>query len=748
MLFVLATLAVAPPTGFDPEPLNVQVPRLEAEITVDGALDEPVWREAATLTGFSQYLPVDGRPAQDSTTVLVWYSPTAIHFGIRAYEGHADVQATLADRDKIDSDDFIQVLLDTFDDQRQAFLFGVNPFGVQADGILRDAARRATSFGHGNTGRSYSIDYSPDFVFYSKGQITPDGYQIEIRIPFKSFRFQAADPQNWGINVIRRVQHSGYEDTWSPVLQADASFLAKSGTLQGLTNLSRGLVLDITPEVTSNVSGAPSVTGWDYDANEPEFGGNLRWGITNNLFLNGTVNPDFSQVEADVAQLQFDPRQAVFFPEKRPFFLDGIEQFATPNQLIYTRRLVNPEGAVKLTGKVSNTNLAVLSGVDHESMSVTGIDNPIYNLLRVRRDIGGQSTLGGAYTDKVDGNNYNRVAAGDGRLVLGSYNVVFQGGASVTRSAGETVSAPLWLLNVSRAGRRFGFNSSVSGIHQDFRAASGFIRRAGVARANFSPRYSVFGQEGATIESWTGSVTLDGTWNYDRFFDAKAPNDSKLHLNSLFTFRGGWRATVALLIESFKYPTELYTDYFIEHSTPSGIDTIPYTGTNRLNNLDLVLNMSTPQFQKFSGSLMVIVGRDENFFEWAPANIAIVTANANWRPTEQLRMNFLYNHQQYIRPSDWSNVGLRRIPRVKLEYQLSRAIFVRFVGQYDANFRDDLRDNSRTEDPILIHDPGTNTFTPTGPIPAPCSSWDTAAVCRSHSPSVSTTWSASMTGSS
>ncbi len=175
-----------------------------------------------------------------------------------------------------------------------------------------------------------SYAYGMDYVFESAGRLTPSGYEVEIRIPFRSLRYQSAATQDWGINIIRRVQHSGYENTWSPVLQADPSFLAKSGQLAGLTNLQRGLVLDLNPELTSSVLGAPQTPRWNYDTQQPQLGGNVRWGITNNLFLNGTANPDFSQVEADVAQAQVDPRRSLFFPEKRPFFFDNSQ---TPTSL-------------------------------------------------------------------------------------------------------------------------------------------------------------------------------------------------------------------------------------------------------------------------------------------------------------------------------------------------------------------------------------------------------------------------------
>src|SRR5207253_326885 len=137
-----------------------------------------------------------------------------------------------------------------------------------------------------------------------------------------------------------------------------------------LKGLKRGLVLDVTPEVTSAVDGLPStpVGSWRYDASRPEAGGNVRWGITSNLNLNATANPDFSQVEADVQQISYDPRSAVFFPETRPFFVTGNEPFLTPNQLIYTRRIVNPVAAAKLSGKLSGTDIGVVAGVDDAAL--------------------------------------------------------------------------------------------------------------------------------------------------------------------------------------------------------------------------------------------------------------------------------------------------------------------------------------------------------------------------------------------
>src|SRR5437899_5105738 len=203
--------------------LDVRVPRIEATVHIDGVLDEDVWKQAALLTGFSQYRPVDSRPAEDSTQVLVFYAPDAIYFGIRAFEKHGTVvRATLADRDNIGADDNIQILLDTFDDRRRALLFAVNPFGVQQDGVRSEGLAGAA--GGANAGFRFDgvVDLNPDYVYQSAGRLTPFGFEVEVRIPFKSLRYQSGETQDWGIQVIRLTQHTGYADTWTPVLRANA----------------------------------------------------------------------------------------------------------------------------------------------------------------------------------------------------------------------------------------------------------------------------------------------------------------------------------------------------------------------------------------------------------------------------------------------------------------------------------------------------------------------------------------------
>jgi hypothetical protein len=668
---------------------NVAAHKTQEAVEIDGRLTDAAWRSAGILTGFSQYNPVDRQPANDSTEVLVVYDDYAIYFGIRAFESHGAVTATLADRDKISSNDHVELYLDTFDDRRRALLFGVNAFGIQSDGTYLEGT---------------GADRSPDFIFESKGRVTDYGYEVEIRIPFKSIRYQQMPTQQWGIQVLRRVMHSGADETWTAAERGAMSFLEQSGRLLGLTGLRRGLVMDINPVMTSTTPGGPRSAldrSWQYRRQDPEFGGTVRWAATSNVSITGTVNPDFSQVESDVGQTIFDPRQAIAFPERRPFFLEANENFQVPNALIFTRRIVSPLAAMKVSGKVGDNNIGILSAVDDGGSAA----DPLFNILRLRRDVGPGSTVGMVYTDRVQGDDYNRVAALDARLLLGS-RYVFSGqvGASFTENAGtRSDGRPLFDFALFQTGRSSGFTAIFEGVHPEFEASSGFIPRAGIVRAVFQPRRTWFPQN-SVFQSVSFSPISDNTWEWERFVRGTEPNDIKLNTLTTAVLRGGWNASFYTWTETFKIPAFLYTNYFIERQVAGGavLDTVPFVGTDRLTNIGVNTSIATPQWRRFSASFDMAAGQDDNFDEWSSAWILYTTVELDWRPTEQLRVNLRYLEQRVDRKSDGSLVRLRAIPRLKLEYQVARPIFVRVVGQYDGLKVDELRDDSRTEAPILI----------------------------------------------
>lgn len=685
--------------------LKVSTPRREAETTVDGKLDEPEWASAALLTGFSQFFPADGVAANDSTEVLVWYSSTALHVGVRAFAPAGTVRANLADRDKISADDNIQLFLGTYSDSRQALVFGVNPLGVQSDGVLNETGAASSGGGFfGGTAKSReSADLSPDYVWQSKGRLTEFGYEIEISIPFKSLRYRSGDVQQWQLHVIRTVQATGHEESWAPALRASSSFLAQSGQLTGLRDLRRGLTVDIIPTITSSANGAPSssTSRWAYDTKRPELGGSVRWGISPNLTLSGTANPDFSQVEADATTFTYDPRQAVFFAERRPFFLESQEQFAAPSQLIYTRRIAQPVAATKLTGKYEGFDLGLMSAVDSRDISPSG-HTPVFNIVRIQRDLGTSSRMGIAYTDKIDGSDWNRVLGIDGRVVRGKLSTQWQLAGSATHSGGTTTTAPLWNVSSTYNGAtnytRFAFNA----IGTDFDAQSGFISRAGVSNLSITQRYTRLGGKGATLEALAPELFLSGTWRYDDLVNRRDAQDVKFHIRLNSRYKGGWQVGGQVLFEQFGYDRDLFTNYYLFKPRGTALDTVAYTGTKNLPNLDWVASLTTPEFKRFSLSIFGILGQDENFPEWSSAGIVSVQSTLTVRPTEKLRLAGTLTHDTFDRKTDGTRVQSRDAQRLRAEYQVTRQIFVRVIGEYARTFQDALRDDSRTNLPVYL----------------------------------------------
>ena len=681
--------------------LKVAIPRVEAAATVDGKLDEEVWRRASRLTGFSQFQPVDGRPAEEPTEVLVWYAPDAIWFGIRAREVHGNVvRATRANRDNITSEDHVQILLDTNNDRRIAFLFGVNAFGVQQDGTRSDqfgggaGGFSATGGGTGNMNPlDGNVDLNPDYIFDSKGELVDGGYDVEIRIPFKSLRYQETPTQAWGIHVLRRVQHTGYQDSWAPAVRANASFLGQGGTLEGLHDLRRGLVLELTPTAVARLDGAPvTPTGWDYSS-AAELGGDVRWGIRQSLTLNGTVNPDFSQVEADVGQVLLNERFALFYPEKRPFFLDGLELFDTPNQMIYTRRIVDPAGGVKLAGKQGKTNIGALVALDESEESWTGDQRPAFGVLRLRRDVGISSNVGAVLTAREDGSDYSRLAGVDARLYHSRlYYVELQAVQSWTDSAGSSGSDPYFVASWDRTGRAWGFHYTFRAVGDDFNAASGFVNRVGILETNIFNRLSFYGDTDDLVETWGGFLRLERIWDWTHPGDGSIEGGESIFPSA--TLRGGWRLNGAINRDFFSYDPDDYDGYTIDTGAPF---TVP--GPER-NQWSWSLGVTTPTYQAFTASANVGWGDVPIFDEAAPGRSLRLTGSVDLRPTTGLRTTLQVARLTIDRQRDGSRFSTETIPRAKVEYQLNRAIFFRLVGQYAARSRSPLED--REGNAILI----------------------------------------------
>jgi len=695
---LLAPVFLAVPLAAQAPALTVTIPRLEATTAVDGVLDEPAWQQATRLSGFRQYRPVDSRPAEDSTVVLVWYAPDAIHVGVMAYDREpGSVRATLSDRDNIGSDDQVTIFLDTFNDRRRAYFFGVNPFGVQDDGVRAEGGFSTSGFGSGTT------DRNPDFLWQSRGQVTPFGWVAEIRIPFKSLRWSGSGEQTWGFNVQRITRRTGYEDTWTDVRRANASFLGQAGAITGIRDIRRGVVTELQPTFVADAPGIRTAGGFERDGINGEFGANLRLGFTS-LTLDGTYNPDFSQVESDVGLVTINERFALFFPERRPFFLEGIDLFSTPNNLVYTRTVANPLAGAKVTGKFGAWSLAHLTAIDEFSQSgqLDPDQRALVNITRVRRDVGAGSVAGLTFTNRDEDGWSNRVVSADTRLIFGGmYYVSAQLGVSRTENLYDDVVqddyGALWELEFDRTGRGWGFNYRVSSIGEDFETWSGFVNRTGIVSARAFNRGTLYGPRGALVEQFTFFGGGNRIWSTDNAFGRGALEGSE-ELNATAQLRGGWSLGGNVEHGFVRFDADDYAGYRIPG--PNQPQPFPLA-TGVFDAWNGGVNVSTPTFLSWNASVRLSHGATAIFPEAARGRFTSASVSLDHRPTNAVRVGLSLTAQQLRRARDDSEFARTILPRLKVEVQPNRALFFRVVGEYRSERQADPRDPENGL-PILV----------------------------------------------
>jgi hypothetical protein len=310
------------------------------------------------------------------------------------------------------------------------------------------------------------------------------------------------------------------------------------------------------------------------------------------------------------------------------------------------------------------------------------------------------STAGVTFTDRTEGDLYNRVAAADTRILFAreySFNAHIAG--SRTRTATATHTAPLFNFSSNRTGLRYGFLYSFSGIAPDFAASAGFVPRTDFVKGSFYNRYSFYGKPGSFLESWLIRQGLDGLWLYDKFWDGSGVQETKFQLENVLNIRGGWIISATPVTESFLFDPRRYADYTV--ATPGGA--VAFTPSPRTQAMYGLIRVNTPQYPLFSGRFTTFLGRDVDFFETAPSHRTDFSADIDFRPSDQLRLTTSYIYSRITRWRDNSLLSSASVPRLKVEYQLSRPLFLRFVGQYDNRHRDALRDPA-TDQPILIDD--------------------------------------------
>jgi hypothetical protein len=418
----LIGLALALPLGAQeaepPPPEPRPLPRAAGPIILDGVLQDPGWQGALLVDAFYETAFGDNRPPTVKTTALLAYDDHYLYVGLACDDPDpSKIRAPYVDRDQvIGTDDNVALFLDTRNDRRSAQEFRVSPRGIQADGVFNDA--------NGNE------DFAPDFYYDTAARIDERGWQAEVRIPLTSLRYGTQDPQRWGILIWRNYPRDfRYAIYSSPLPRGANCLICRSMELTGITRLPSSSHLVVAPYVSGQqVSeapqpGAPLAEG-DADG---EIGLDVKWNPSSGLALDATLNPDFSQIEADVAQIAVNNRFALFFPEKRPFFLEGVDLFDTPIQAVYTRTITSPRWGGRTTGKLGPSAYTLLVTQDRGGGSVvlpgpTGSElapqdfGSFVGIGRWRRDLGA-SFVGLLYTgrevEQADGGGHNRVCGAD-----------------------------------------------------------------------------------------------------------------------------------------------------------------------------------------------------------------------------------------------------------------------------------------------------------------------------------------------
>ncbi|MCB9396963.1 MAG: carbohydrate binding family 9 domain-containing protein, partial [Acidobacteria bacterium] len=391
------------------------VPQIQADIQVDGELNEPVWDQALKLTLDYEVRPGENIQPPVTTTVRMFTSETHLYVAFFCADPNPQaIRSQFSDRDDVFNGDFAGIVLDTFNDQRRAYEFVCNPYGIQADAINDDL--------NGN------YDLSWNALWTSKGKIQANGWSFEMKIPVHQLRFNPSDSaQIWGFDAFRSYPRSQrHHIGFFPRDRAVNSYLAQEAKLLGFSGLKPGKNLEVVPTVTGFQSETrPQFPngGLEKTNDDTEAGVSVRWGITPNMTLNATANPDFSQVEADAVQLDINETFSLFYNETRPFFLEGADYFTTPFNLLHTRSIADPKGAMKLTGKSGKHTYGLLTAQDEqttvvlpgvESSQTAQFDQNANDYVgRYRYDFGNNSTAGALLTAREGNGYHNQVLSFD-----------------------------------------------------------------------------------------------------------------------------------------------------------------------------------------------------------------------------------------------------------------------------------------------------------------------------------------------
>lgn len=531
---------------------ELQLRHTDAAIVVDGRLDEAAWEQATRVAVDTETRPGENISARVETTAWLLEDGANLYIAFDARDPDPEkIRAYLQDRDSAWNDDFVGVVIDTYNDGRRAFEFFSNPLGVQMDLTNDDISRNE--------------DESWDAIWDAAGVIGDQGYIVEMKIPLSQLRFPDTDGnQTWGIDVLRFYpRDQRYRLSNNPQDRARNCYLCQFEKIEGLERVSPGRDLEIVPTLTgskTDTTDDPGVVPLASGDAEVEAGVSLRWGITPDTTINVALNPDFSQVEADVAQLEVNNQFALYYPEKRPFFLEGADYFSTPIEAVFTRTVADPDAGVKLTGKRGSHTYGVfaardavtallLPGTFDSDDTTLDRDNTAF-VGRYSLGFGEASSVGALLTSRRGDGYHNHVGGLDLRWKIDDRNdlraQLLQSDTRYPDAVAAEFEQPSGGFSGKGIAAEYEYDSRTwfaniehESLDENFRVDAGFEPRVGFSKQQVGGGYNWWGEE----DDWWARMRLKGDW------DITHDDDGRLlerEVEGHFTVQAGYQSIVEI----------------------------------------------------------------------------------------------------------------------------------------------------------------------------------------------------------
>ncbi len=711
----------------------VGVPRFDAPPVIDGRLDDEVWKRAAVLKDFYQIRPGDNVAPSLPTEAFIGYDAQRLYFAFHCFDEPGKVRATIPKRDDVFADDSIRIFLDTFNDKRRAYVLAFNPLGVQQDCIRTEGV---------------GPDCSVDIVMESKGSLTSDGYVVEVAIPFKSLRYEAGKGKLWGLQIFRRILRLDEEDSWMPISRDVAGLINQSGHITGLEGVSAERTLELIPSALVSETGRrvralspaeletlPEPFDPGRFVNRPphvDLGLTAKFGVTPTTTLSLAVNPDFAQVEADQTVVTANQRFPIFFEEKRPFFLEGVDVFRTPVTVIHTRAIIDPDVAVKLTGKQGRTSFGLLLASDNGPGAFTEDEradpdlqpvvsklfdrNAVVGALRLKRDVGAEGSLGLVATTYNFVEKHNDVLGFDGRFKFGEQTTLdFQllgttsrrrfFDADLDRAPYRTGNALGYSVRFERAGRNFGYYFEGSGFSRYYLADVGFTRRTDSNREALTAYYQSTPRHDAKLIQWSFTSTAhtefdwrgrQQVWAFEPQFELSFRRQIRVvggiinGYERLFEEEFGAKRTPARAGAFAGDDPERSNDFRSFYGLLEAIPSKKYSGFVSVTASRGVFDLdfgAGPRFPRVSPAALL---DPDSPLDPGPGDGVEAEAEFTYQPTEAWRTSLNYRKSRLVRQDNRRTAFDENIYALRSTYQFTRFLFARARLDYstlNANVR-------------------------------------------------------------